>query len=283
VTTVSLTSSRAVERGADGPVANPISTVLCPLCESDHLSATPSIPGRVRCGCGMVYSTDPSSVCQSRFFESEYSDAKRLEKFYGHQRGKQFRRVIARVSRLVERPERWLDIGCGPGDLLLEASARGWECTGIDSSPLAVAMARQRGLQTFLGCFPEEIPESDVEYDAISIVHMIEEVQDPKSVLRECKKRLSSNGVLVLEVKNFCFWVHAERFFRSRDGIWCPLDIRTYSLSTIAQFLQVTGFKLITVIPSGLKGSLILAQLFSIGVAITGRAYSPSITVIARG
>jgi ubiquinone/menaquinone biosynthesis C-methylase UbiE len=277
-----LTSSRAVECDAGGPLANRVGKGLCPLCESDHLRAIPSIPGRVRCACGMVYSPDPPRVSQSRFFESEYSDAERLEKFYGHQRRKLFRGVIARVSRLVGRPERWLDIGCGPGALLLEASERGWECSGIDGSPRAVAMARQRGLRTFLGYFPEDMPASDVGYDAISIIHMLEEVQNPKSVLRECNKRLRSDGLLVLELKNFCFWVHAERFFRSRDGIWCPLDIRTYSLSTIARFLEVSGFELVAVVPSGLRGSRILTQLFSIGIAITRRAYSPSITVMAR-
>jgi hypothetical protein len=114
------------------------------------------------------------------------------------------------------------------------------------------------------------------------MIYMLEEVQDPKSLLRECKERLRSNGVLVLELKNFSFWVHAERFFRNRSGIWCALDIRTYSLSTIARFLEEAGFELVAVLPSGLKGSPILTQLFSVGMTVTKRAFSPSMIVIAR-
>ncbi len=280
--TVNSTSSRVTELNADGLLTQPMGTVLCPLCESDHLSAIPSIPGRVRCACGMVYRPAPRSISHSGYFESEYSNAKRFEKFYGNHRRKQFRRLIDKVSSRVGHAEQWLDIGCGPGDLLLEARRRGWECSGMDCSPCAVAMARQRGLRTFAGYFPADLPKSESRYDAISMIYMLEEVEDPKSLLRECKERLRPKGVLVLELKNFSFWVHAERFFRSRCGIWCPLDIRTYSLSTITRFLEAAGFELVAVIPSGLKGSPILTRLFSVGIIITKQAFSPSITVIAR-
>ncbi len=282
MTIVNLTSSRVTELSADGLFTQSMGPVLCPLCESDPSSATPSIPGRVRCACGMVYSPSPRSISQSRYFESEYSNVERFEKFYGHHRRKRFRWLIDKVSRRVGRAERWLDIGCGPGDLLLEARRRGWECSGMDCSPCAVAMARQRGLRTFAGYFPADLPKSESRYDAISMIYMLEEVEDPKSLLRECKERLRPKGVLVLELKNFSFWVHAERFFRSRSGIWCPLDIRNYSLSTIARFLQAAGFEPVAVIPSGLSGSPVLTQLFSIGITITKRPFSPSIIVIAQ-
>ncbi len=40
---------------------------------------------------------------------------------------------------------RILDIGCGPGRVLLYLQERGLEVTGIDNSPLTVQVARQRG------------------------------------------------------------------------------------------------------------------------------------------
>ncbi|MFQ5809156.1 MAG: class I SAM-dependent methyltransferase [Armatimonadota bacterium] len=40
---------------------------------------------------------------------------------------------------------RLLDIGCGPGRVLLYLQKRGLEVTGIDSSPLTVEVARERG------------------------------------------------------------------------------------------------------------------------------------------
>lgn len=268
---------------ADGPPAQPLGTVKCPLCGADQSSARPSIPGRVHCGCGMVYCPAPRQISEAKFYDSfEYSNAERLEEFYGHRRRRLLHALAERISQLIVPPGRWLDIGCGPGDLLFEAAALGWECSGIDCSFRAVEMTRQKGLQAFCGYFPGDMPKSEDLYEVISISHMLEGVESPRFVLRECKQRLRPNGVLVLELKNFCFWVHAERFFRSRCGVWCPVDIRTYSPRTITLFLQASGFQVLAVIPSGFGGWPILSHLFSAWIAMTGWVCSPNIIVISR-
>lgn len=51
------------------------------------------------------------------------------------------------LAALVEAGEvtgRVLDVGCGTGELALLAEARGLDVTGVDSSPRAIAMARQK-------------------------------------------------------------------------------------------------------------------------------------------
>lgn len=50
-----------------------------------------------------------------------------------------------RALRLVRG--RVLDVGCGPGRVGLELQRRGHEVVGIDTSPEAVAVARERGLE----------------------------------------------------------------------------------------------------------------------------------------
>lgn len=50
-----------------------------------------------------------------------------------------------RAMRLVRG--RVLDVGCGPGRVALHLQARGHEVVGIDNSPLAVRVARARGVR----------------------------------------------------------------------------------------------------------------------------------------
>lgn len=50
-----------------------------------------------------------------------------------------------RAARLVRG--RVLDVGCGPGRVALHLEARGHEVVGIDTSPLAVQVARDRGVR----------------------------------------------------------------------------------------------------------------------------------------
>ena len=49
------------------------------------------------------------------------------------------------ATRLVRG--RVLDVGCGPGRVALHLEARGHEVVGIDNSPLAVRVARDRGVR----------------------------------------------------------------------------------------------------------------------------------------
>lgn len=78
------------------------------------------------------------------------------------------------VSDLDGTPgERWLDIGCGTGELAMMAAASGAEITGVDLAPNLVETAKrqaaERGLEiTFLVGDAEQIPFEDASFDIVS-------------------------------------------------------------------------------------------------------------------
>src|SRR3954465_6668309 len=78
------------------------------------------------------------------------------------------------VERLAPQPaERWLDIGCGTGDVAFRAAAAGAHVTGSDLSPALIETARRhaaaRGLQLTLEVADaERLPYGDASFDVAS-------------------------------------------------------------------------------------------------------------------
>lgn len=79
---------------------------------------------------------------------------------------------IRRWPAPESRAMRWargrvLDIGCGPGRVALHLQARGLRVTGIDVSPLAVKVARARGLRDARVMSLEEVGPALGRFDTI--------------------------------------------------------------------------------------------------------------------
>jgi SAM-dependent methyltransferase len=53
-----------------------------------------------------------------------------------------------------------LDVGCGTGELALLAASRGLDATGVDSSPRAIAIARQRAAEREIGHIRLEVGDA---------------------------------------------------------------------------------------------------------------------------
>jgi SAM-dependent methyltransferase len=110
-------------------------------------------------------------------------------------RGRYFDRIL---SRLALTPGAMvLDYGCGPGDFVLAAKARGIAATGIDASQRSVRLAAARGLDVIYGG-TEELLARPERYDAIIAQSVLEHVQDPVKLLTDLRSVLVAGGVLVL-------------------------------------------------------------------------------------
>lgn len=217
---------------------------------------------------------------QGQYWDTyDYSIPSRLKKFYGERRRKAHHALVETVSEMVPLG-RWLDIGCGPGDLLAEASAFGWDAFGVDPSSLAIAIAERKGLKVLCGLFPEDVPKTS--YDVISIIYTLEYIEHPKLMLMECNRRLKPMGVLALQLKNFSYWAHGELLYRSKIGIWCPADIRSYTRTTIIRLLEMCRLKPLKITPSQITGHPIASSCLSLWTKMSGHIVSPSITVISR-
>lgn len=121
-----------------------------------------------------------------------------------------FAALHGHVRRLLQRggwrgEGRLLDVGCGTGGLLRRL--RGWfpraELGGIDFSPRAVELARQRtGLPVEQGS-ALALPVPDGSLAAITCVDVVYQFEDPVAAYREFGRALAPGGVLVINEPAF--------------------------------------------------------------------------------
>ena len=161
-----------------------------------HTEALFGLAGRlVRCArCSLVRQQDPISA--------PYGDAEDPE-YLSEERGNRqtFREILATIERYRSPPGRVLDAGCGPGLLLDEARARGWDTVGVEPSAWAVGVARERGLDVHEGTL-ESVDLPSATFDAVVAADVIEHVPDPVAFARRMSELLVPGGVAFIATPN---------------------------------------------------------------------------------
>lgn len=139
------------------------------------------------------------------------------------------------------RPVRVLDFGCGAGEFLLRARARGWTPFGVEISPHAREVARRHGLDvrsTLLGADGFE-PGS---FDYVRANHSLEHVLNPVETLREMWTVLKPGGTLFIGVPTTTS-ENARMFGASWWHVTAPLHTFIPSTRGIKHLVEQVGFR----------------------------------------
>lgn len=223
----------------------------CPLCggaESRILYAL-EVPV-VRCAqCSLVYLNPQPRVEHQQFYDESYYDGSSTQKHAGdnedvleaekvERRLESCRAVVDRVMHVMPEPGRWLDIGCGPGFLLSQAKARGWACTGLDSSPFAPRFAHERfGLEDVHTGLIEDVDFGGKRFDVISMQHVIEHLYEPVPTMRKILTLLKPGGLLYLETPDIASGT-ALRDGKHWTHIKIPEHVLYFSQDTLSLLLD---------------------------------------------
>jgi 2-polyprenyl-3-methyl-5-hydroxy-6-metoxy-1,4-benzoquinol methylase len=137
-------------------------------------------------------------------------------------------------------PGRVLDVGCGRGELLQEFRRRGWEVQGTELSEQAASHARQTlNIPVTIGSL-ETIHFPANHFDAVTLWHVLEHVENPRALLAEINRILKPDGVLLVSVPNF-----GSLEARVSKDKWFHLDIPRhvthFSDATLEEALNEIG------------------------------------------
>jgi methionine biosynthesis protein MetW len=117
-----------------------------------------------------------------------------------------------------------LDIGCGDGRILahLKAKRSSLHLTGIDGSPKALEIARERGLDVRQADIQDMASLGDLSADYITLFEVLEHMTDSESVLAwSCQH---ARKAVIFSVPNTGFIMHRLRLLLGRS----PLQWRAH-------------------------------------------------------
>ncbi len=137
---------------------------------------------------------------------------------------------------------RLLEIGCGHGDFLARAAARGLSVTGVEFSPHAAQMAAERiGGQGRVVCGDiSQVVALGETFDFVVFADVLEHVRNPREFLRNVTLILKDTGVAVTIVP--ALDSRSARFMKSRWMEFKPEHLWYFSTSTLKRLLYSEGF-----------------------------------------
>lgn len=92
--------------------------------------------------------------------------------------------------------ERWLDLGCGEGQMMRAVSVAGALAVGCDLSPTLAAEAAASG-PTVISRLPDLSWVGDGELHGAFAVLVLEHLEDSAGLFRECSRAVRTGGTLV--------------------------------------------------------------------------------------
>lgn len=160
--------------------------------------------------------------------------------------------IIARTlkdTQLLKSSGEFLDIGCGVGVTLNQFHHffPEWKLSGAEFSDKDEATLRD--IRAFDSLYTGSLASIDKKFDCVSLIHAIEHMSDPVSVLKDVYELLEEDGVLVIQVLDYTEHKYdlliADHLFHFSKGL-------------LSQLVEQVGFELVLLSNELIKKELTL-------------------------
>lgn len=186
----------------------------------------------------------------SRYYESEdyisHTDGKRsfFEKVYHFVKQKALKDKIEIINKYTHHKGSLIDIGAGTGDFLIKAKKEGWDIDGVEPNDKAVRFASEKGI-----LLKKDITKlKDNSADVITMWHVLEHVSDIEQYIKEIRRILKKDGVIIVAVPNFKSY-DAHYYGKYWAAYDVPRHLWHFSREAIKNIFNGKGFNIIKVLP----------------------------------
>jgi SAM-dependent methyltransferase len=145
------------------------------------------------------------------------------------------RRIVLHLLRRY-RPGRFLEIGCGRGDLLPHLARLGFEGVGLEISPEALPFARDaiRPFEHKLNVVADEEILTDQRFRYVFAFEVLEHIREDAAALVAWRKWLAPRGRLIITVP-----AHVKSWTASDDAVG---HYRRYERDHLYSLLEDSGY-----------------------------------------
>ena len=91
-----------------------------------------------------------------------------------------------------------LDVGCGTGDFIEFLESKYIKAEGIEPTPIARDKAKKKNLHVY-----RKIDDCENTFDAITLFHVLEHVENYNKTIDQLIKKLKPNGLILIAVPNY--------------------------------------------------------------------------------
>ena len=250
---------------------NSVSLPECPICGSNQIVriGKPQISSQAagfvnadhhvvkckRCRFYYVFPQIPFSEKQwERLYENEYFGE--MPSWWARKRSEDRKQRLDWLQEASHRKiNRFLDIGCGEGYVLIEALKRGWTTYGVDVYDNRIDVAKDKSITFFRGnIFQASFPNDF--FDCIYMDSVLEHVLDPFRQLCEVRRILREGGVVYIGVPNEdCLFNDVKRLIYILSGrrnlsarLWPfkrPYHIIGFTKESLMEVLGKSGLEIV--------------------------------------
>lgn len=251
---------------------------LCAICgtfNSDIIKKE-NIYELVKCEkCGFIYTKNPldenSKIAYYSSMADMVLDSRRPNNAAHYTLANQIKstflysNVLKHILKIFPSgPVNIFDVGCSGGLFLISAqivedafnigSPSRFNCTGIAFDP-----REKESTEYHAGCVSfliHEIPE--IYYnsgDCVTLLNVLEHVNNPDQILQIIKRLLKCDGILVIDLPNNFIVDLRGKLFKQYPDLAIHEHINHFTPSTIDKLLRKNGFVRIKIIPGLLRGA----------------------------
>lgn len=268
-----------------------------PLRDSDLIMAEGALRQCPACGQLLSACTKERYIASNLEWDTEsgtWPSEKDMKRLF-----KRRSRTIRRTSRMLAKDfseMRLLDVGCSSGAVLWIAQRMGLYAEGVEPTEKPAAKAREMGLNVRQGLL-HEAAFAENSFDVITLFEVIEHLDNPANLFKECHRILRPGGILVVGTGNTNSWTR-----RIRGNKWDFFDMRLhgghinfFNSESMAVLGSATGFRLARVETSGVKLyqkeelsylayrlSKILAEILNVPAMLLNRGHQMEVYLVSE-